>query len=78
MDFQLLFNATLSLVMMLSGWMIRSVYDAIGRLRQDQISLERMLNQNYLKKEDYREDMREIKAMLSSIYNKLDNKEDKK
>lgn len=77
MDFQVLFNISLSLVMMLSGWMIRSVYDAINKLRQDQIQLERMIYAQYVSKDDYREDLREIKSMLSSIFNKLEGKEDK-
>lgn len=77
MDFQVLFNISLSLVMMLSGWMIRSVYDAINKLRQDQIQLERMIYAQYVSKDDYREDLREIKNMLSSIFNKLEGKEDK-
>jgi len=33
---------------------------------------------DFVKKEDFREDIREIKSMLSGIFNKLDNKEDKK
>ena len=77
MDFQVLFNISLSLVMMLSGWMIRSVYDAINKLRQDQIQLERMIYAQYVSKDDYREDLREIKSMLSNIFNKLEGKEDK-
>ena len=77
MDFQVLFNISLSLIMMLSGWMIRSVYDAINKLRQDQIQLERMIYAQYVSKDDYREDLREIKSMLSSIFNKLEGKEDK-
>lgn len=77
MDFQVLFNISLSLIMMLSGWMIRSVYDAINKLRQDQIQLERMIYAQYVSKDDYREDLREIKSMLSNIFNKLEGKEDK-
>jgi hypothetical protein len=78
MDFQVLFNVALSVVMMLSGWMIRSVYDAINKLRNDQVQLERLMYADFVKKEDFREDIREIKNMLSGIFNKLDNKEDKK
>ena len=78
MDFQVLFNVALSVVMMLSGWMIRSVYDAISNLRSSQAQLERTLYADFVKKDDYREDIREIKSMLSGIFNKLDNKEDKK
>jgi len=78
MEFQVLFNVALSVVMMLSGWMIRSVYDAISKLRSDQAQLERLLYADFVKKDDYREDIREIKSMLSGIFNKLDNKEDKK
>jgi hypothetical protein len=78
MDFQIAFNLALSVVMMLSGWMIRSVYDAINKLRNDQVQLERLMYADFVKKEDFREDIREIKSMLSGIFNKLDNKEDKK
>jgi hypothetical protein len=78
MDFQVLFNISLSVVMMLSGWMIRSVYDAINKLRQDVAQVERGMYRDFVKKDDYREDIREIKSMLSGIFNKLDNKEDKK
>lgn len=78
MDFQIAFNLALSVVMMLSGWMIRCVYDAINKLRNDQVQLERLMYADFVKKDDYREDIREIKSMLSGIFNKLDNKEDKK
>jgi hypothetical protein len=78
MDFQIAFNLALCVVMMLSGWMIRSVYDAINKLRNDQVQLERLMYADFVKKEDFREDIREIKSMLSGIFNKLDNKEDKK
>lgn len=77
MDYQMMFNAAVSLVFMLAGWMIRALYDAIKELKDDIREIEREMHVAYVSKNDYREDMHEIKSMLSAIFNKLDNKVDK-
>jgi len=77
MEFQTLFNAAMGGVMMLSGWIIRAVWDAIKSLRNDLRELEREIPSNYVRRDEYREDLRDIKDMLRHISDKLDEKQDK-
>jgi septal ring factor EnvC (AmiA/AmiB activator) len=77
MDFQTLFNAAMGGVMMLSGWVLRAVWDAIKSLRNDLRELEREIPSVYVRRDEYREDLRDIKDMLRHISDKLDEKQDK-
>ena len=77
MDFQTLFNAAMGGVMMLSGWVLRAVWDAIKSLRDDLRNLEREIPSVYVRRDEYREDLRDIKDMLRHISDKLDEKQDK-
>jgi len=77
-DFQLMFNGALSMILIIVGWGVRSIYDAINKLKDDQISLERNLYENYVRRDTYRDDMAEIKDLLGAIWKRLEGKEDKK
>ena len=77
MDYQLFFNISAGIAFTMAGWIIRSIYDAVNNLKKDMVQLEREMHAKYIQKDDYRIDMREIKEMLSNIYNKLDTKVDK-
>lgn len=77
MEFQTLFNAAIGGVMMLSGWILRAVWDALQSLREDLQHLERAIPQTYVRRDEYREDLRDIKEMLRHISGKLDDKQDK-
>lgn len=77
MEFQTLFNAAIGGVMMLSGWILRAVWDALKSLREDLHSLERNIPHTYVRRDEYREDLRDIKEMLRHISGKLDEKQDK-
>jgi len=77
-DFQLMFNGALSVILIIVGWGVRSIYDAINKLKDDQMSLERNLYENYVRRDTYRDDMVEIKDLLGAIWKRLEGKEDKK
>jgi hypothetical protein len=77
MEFQTLFNAAVGGIMMLSGWILRAVWDALKSLREDLHSLERNIPHTYVRRDEYREDLRDIKEMLRHISGKLDEKQDK-
>lgn len=84
MDLQVLFNGAVSVIFLLSGWFIRTIYDAIRDLKEDLREVEREIRDKYLRKDDYREDMsqireelKDIKRIMGSIYDKLDGKADK-
>lgn len=73
MDNQQLFN----LVVSVAGFL--AVYTLNGLTRKIQ-SLEdelKTLPHDYVQKDDYRADMRDVKEMLKQIFDKLDGKADK-
>jgi hypothetical protein len=55
------------------GWFARELWAAVKELKADIAQLPK----HYVQREDYREDMREIKIMLAKIFDKLDGKQDK-
>lgn len=73
MESQLIFNIAVSLAGFFGGWILSHIYKAIERLDSDL----RSMPTRYVRREDYRDDMAEIKNLLSKISDKLDNKVDK-
>jgi len=74
---QSLVNAVFGAILMLSGWILRTIWDAVNGLKKDIQELERNLPETYVRRDDYRDDMTEVKDMLKAIFNKLDSKADK-
>jgi hypothetical protein len=73
MDYQVFFNAALGLAAFLGGWTLNSITKAIERLDADV----RGMPHNYVSKDDYKEELRDVKVMLGKIFERLDNKADK-
>ena len=73
MDYQVFFNAALGLAAFLGGWTLNSITKAIERLDADV----RNMPHAYLSKDDYRNDLKDVKDMLGKIFDKLDTKVDK-
>jgi len=59
------------------GWIVKVIWDAVRALEQDIRDMERDLHVNYVSKDDYRQDILEIKDMVKQIFDKLDRKADK-
>ena len=74
MDVQVLFNIVVGLAGVFGGWILNNIYKAIERLEEEA----RTTPAKYVRRDDYREDMHEVKSLLGKISDKLDNKEDKK
>ncbi len=73
MDYQVLFNLAVTAAAFFGGWILSRIYSAIDRLDDDVRDLPKV----YVSKDDYREDLREIKDLLGAIFKRLDNKADK-
>lgn len=78
MDFQLLFNIACSILGTVAGWLFKVIWDAIKDLQNDQREIERELSDGYVRKDDYRIDIAEIKGMLGRIFDRLDRMADSK
>jgi hypothetical protein len=77
MDYQQLLNVGLSVVMTVTGWFARELWSAVKELKADLAKLREDLPKNYVGRDDYRQDLTEIKTMLGKIFDKLDGKQDK-
>ena len=73
MDSQILFNIAVAIAGFFGGWILNNIHRSIDRLDTDV----RAMPHIYVTREDYRDDMREVKEMLAKIFDKLDNKQDK-
>jgi len=74
---QTLLNWVYGGVMTIIGWFGRVLWEADRDLRQDLSKLREDLPKQYVAKDDYREDVRDIKAMLEKIFDRLETKADK-
>jgi len=77
MDLQIAINISLGALMSVLGWFAHEVWGAVRDLKLDVSDLREDLPKTYVMKEDYREDVREIKEMLVRIFDKLDGKADR-
>ena len=77
MEYQSLLNAGLVFVSSVTGWFARELWSAVKELKSDLAKLKEDLPKEYVAKDDYRDDIREIKNMIGKIFDKLDSKSDK-
>lgn len=73
MDTQVLFNIVVGVAGAFGGWILNNIHKSIDKLDTDV----RSMPHNYVSREDYRDDMREIKDMLGKIFDRLESKADK-
>jgi len=77
MDSQTLINILFGAISAAFGWIFRVVWEAVKDMQRDLRDIEKNLPHDYVLKKDYENDIHEIKIMLSKIFDKLDNKQDK-
>ena len=77
MDLQTLINLALTSFSLVVGWFARELWAAVKELKVDLAKLREELPKQYLAKDDYRDDIREIKDMLSKLFDRMDHKADK-
>jgi len=73
MESQFIFNIAVSVAGFFGGWILSHIYRAIERLDSDI----RTMPARYVRRDDYRDDMADVKNLLSKISDKLDHKVDK-
>ena len=73
MDTQILFNIIVGVAGLFGGWILNNIHKSIDKLDTDVRAMPHM----YVSREDYKDDMHDIKDMLAKIFDKLDNKQDK-
>ena len=77
MENQHFINALIGGGFAILGWFARELWAAVKELKSDLAKLREDLPREYVVKDDYREDIRDIKSMLAKIFEKLENKVDR-
>ena len=77
MELQQLINVILGATMSVVGWFARELWSAVKELKYDLSKMREDLPKTYIARDDYKDDIRDIRDMLSKIFDKLDNKQDK-
>lgn len=77
MDWQTAFNVVFGVLAGVFGWLARTVFDAVSQLKDDLSGLREEIARDLVRKDDFRDELREVKAMLERIFDKLDGKADK-
>jgi hypothetical protein len=77
MDNQQLFNLVVSVAGFLAVFVFYQVMQRLQRMEDSLSALEKQLPHDYVTKDDYRADIKEVKDILRQIFDKLDGKADK-
>jgi len=59
------------------GWVLRMIWESIRKLQDEMNDFQREVHTSYVSKDDYRQDILEVKEILKQIFDKLDRKADK-
>jgi len=70
---QTLFNWVVGVCGFLGGWILKVIWDAIKELKSDIRQIERDLPEVYVRKDDFKEAVRDIKQDMKDGFNKIDN-----
>lgn len=70
-------NLSIAVCSTVFGWVLRTVWNAVAALQKDLKEIEREIHTSYVSKDDYRQDIGEVKELLKQIFERLDRKADK-
>ena len=77
MDWQNVINIGIGSLLAVGGWFARQLWDAVQKLKTDMSQLELSISDKYVRKDDFKDGIKELKEMLSKIFDKLDSKQDR-
>ena len=78
MDHQSIINVAAGVIMTGLGWFARQLWDAVKELREDLHKLETNLPSTYLRRDEFRDGIKEIKDILNEMFRKIDDIRDRK
>jgi hypothetical protein len=77
MELQFLLNIGVGVILAGIGWFSRQIWEAVNELRKNVHEIEVDLPKSYVRKDEFADSVKEIKAMLEKIFDRLENKADK-
>lgn len=74
---QTIVNWAFGLVGTLGGFVLKAMWDAITQMRKDLGELNDKISREYVRRDDFKDHAKEVKEMLTRIFDKLDEKANK-
>lgn len=81
---QNIFNWVIGISGALMGWVLKVIWDSLRDLKNDLKEITTNIHREYVRKDDFRDamhdikaDMREIKELIGAIFKRLENKADR-
>ena len=71
---QSVLNLVIMTVGSVFGWILRMLWTASQELKADLAKLREELPKEYVAKDDYRQDVKELKDMISKLFDILENR----
>jgi cobalamin biosynthesis Co2+ chelatase CbiK len=71
MEPQFLINMIAGLAIAIGGWLARQLWDSVQKLKDDVHQIEIDLPALYIRKDDFREGLKEIKDILAEIFREI-------
>lgn len=69
---QMLFNIAVAIAGALGGWWMKAMWDGLKEMQRDMREIERELPENYVRKDDFKDVIREIRQDMKDGFNKMD------
>jgi hypothetical protein len=77
MDYQTIVNIILGILVSIVGWFAKEIWSTLKIMDADINRVRQEMPVNYVLRETYRDDIKEIKEMLRLIFDRLEHKVDK-
>jgi antirestriction protein len=74
METQSLLNLLFSSAGLILGWFLRELWAAVKELKADLAKLREELPKEYVVKDDYRQDVKELKDMIARLFDILEKR----
>lgn len=74
---QMVFNIIGGVLVATLGFIIKTLWDSQQKIKEDMTAWERYIPDTYIRRDDYKDDIADMKKMLSAIFDKLEQKADK-
>lgn len=77
MDWQSAFNIAAAMLGGIGGWLMKSLWSAVERMRRDLAEMERSMHSEFLRKDDFNIVIVRIETKLDRIVERLEDKADR-
>lgn len=77
LDLQSAFNIIVGILIAGAGWWAKQIWDAVEKLKEDLHNVELSLPSYYVRKDEFKDDMKTLNEKLDRIWSKLAEKADR-